>query len=55
MNTLTKDLEKLLKQEQDKSEEVREQLEFIKQAQQQGIIKKPQYNLASLVNVVTSA
>lgn len=54
MSTLTKDLEKLLKQEKDKSKEVREQLEFIKKAQRQGIIKKPEYNLASVVNVVTS-
>lgn len=54
MKQLSKTLEELMIQEKKNNQKLNEQLKFLQQAQQAGVISKPQYNLASLVNVRTS-
>jgi hypothetical protein len=52
---LSEKVEEVMAREIKNDQELSKQIEFIKQAQQAGVIQKPQYNLASMVNVVTSA
>ncbi|MDT3282203.1 MULTISPECIES: hypothetical protein [Shewanella] len=54
MKKLSKKLEELMIQEKKNNQKLNEQLQFLQQAQQAGVISKPQYSLASLVNVRTS-
>lgn len=55
MSNLAKQIEAMLKENNRTDTELSKQLEFLKQAQTAGVIKKPQYNLASKVYLRTSA
>ena len=54
MSDLHKQLEALMAQKKQENQQLKQQLQFIKQAQKAGLINKPQYNLASQVNVISS-
>jgi|GEM_PF-2179377 len=54
MSDLATEVEKLISEKKQSNDDIRQQLDFIKKAQQSGLINKPKYDLASVVNVVTS-
>ncbi|AEF05638.1 hypothetical protein [Alteromonas naphthalenivorans] len=54
MSDLALELEKLIEEKKQQSNDVRQQLDFLKKAQDSGLIKKPEFNLASVVNVATA-
>jgi len=55
MKNLAQQVEKLISEQKQKDGTVKQQLEFLSQAQKSGVIKKPEYDLASVVNVATSS
>lgn len=55
MSYLDKQIERIIETQKEQNKKLNQQLEFLKQAQKAGVIKKPEYNLASKVYLSSRA
>lgn len=52
---LTDKVNKVLQKNKSENQNLAKQIAFLEQAQKEGVINKPEYKLASIVNMATSA
>ncbi|WP_169931332.1 hypothetical protein [Pseudidiomarina aestuarii] len=55
MSYLVKQVEKVIETQKAENQKLNQQLEFLKQAQKAGVIKKPEYDVASRVYLSSPA
>ncbi|MEE1999954.1 hypothetical protein QWY20_00680 [Alkalimonas sp. MEB108] len=55
MSELAKQIETVVEAQKQNNQALSKQLEFLKQAQRAGVVKKPEYNLASKVYLQRAA